>query len=369
MGSTPVGISASRGAAILGLSEFQSQFEVWQLIMEERFPPRPNKKGAVNPKIKAPTQSGYPGFNASRGYLLPEFKEGAPLRWGKAFEDAVIVLAEEARGQKIVDREKFYFYNTSDGDPNIQHPQSKLEAAFVTCHIDGAYEVDPDIHEGKTTSAFPYREKWGEPGTDKIPTTYQVQAQHQLICKPRAKRVVVSVLVFPESQDHWERLGWTVGELPHGYVLDGPGVIGLRPIEWARVLAQMGYFHQYPVEANPDAQKLLIDGYRHFWDHHILEAVEPEIKEYDDIRRAFPEPVGTVVVDDEMASWFAERDAIKEEIGGKGPLSKRADELKVTILARARTIGAVKDEESEKKIIFRDQAGKKLGQFDGKTFR
>ena len=107
MGSKPVGISASRGAAVLGISDWQTQFEVWQLIMEER----------------------QPGFNASRGYVLPEFKESASLRWGNAFEDANIALSESASRDleifpfdgKIFDCEGFYFFR--DSDPNITHPQ------------------------------------------------------------------------------------------------------------------------------------------------------------------------------------------------------------------------------------------------------
>ncbi|MBU1080881.1 MAG: YqaJ viral recombinase family protein [Spirochaetes bacterium] len=347
MGSTPVGISASRGASILGLSEFATQFETWQLIMEER----------------------QPGFNASRGYTLPEFKDSAPIRWGKAFEDAVIELAEEATGKKISDRERLFRAQ--------YHP-------YVTCHIDGAYEFFPStnrrilkpeiLHEGKTTSAFPYREKWGEPGTDKIPQTYQVQGQHQCVCTG-ATRNIVSVLVFPETADHWEKMGLEVGQVvmkggAKEWVIlqNGAGMIATCR-DWARVLAQMGYFHQYPVDAKPDLGRMLLDGYSHFWHKHILPGVEPEPSTYDDIKRAFPEPVGTLVCDEEMVRWFAERDAIKEEIGGKGPLAKRADELKITILARARKMDATLDEESEKKIIFRDEAGKKLGQFDGKTFR
>lgn len=338
MGSTPVGISASRGAAILGLSEYQTQFEVWQVLMEER----------------------EPGFSAARGYLLPERKDSAPLRWGKAFEDAVIALAEEAHDRPIIDRERFY--GGPCGDSGVP----------VTCHIDGMYINEPgvlELHEGKTTSAFPFREKWGEPGTDRVPQTYQVQGQHQLVCT-KAGLVIFSVLVFPEAQDAFEKMGRVIVQNGAGepcIQIDGAFCRPCR--DWAEILAEMGYFHQYPVPADPDAQKLLLEAYDHFWRVHVLGARDPELSTYDDVRRAFPEPVGTCVVDDETAGLFAERDAIKDEIGGKGPLAKRADELKVEILRRARTMGAVKDEESEKKIIFRDAQGKKLGQFDGKSFR
>lgn len=376
MGSTPVGISASRGAAILGLSEFQTPFEVWQLIMEERFPPRPNKKGVTRLKEKNPDRTGYPGFNASRGYKLPERVENAPIRWGKAFEDAVIVLAEEARGRKIGAREQFFM-----GPQGLD---------YTTCHIDGWYielndEDDEPLHEGKTTSAFSFREKWGEPGTDRVPQIYQVQTQHQCVCTG-ARLNIVSVLVFPETPDYWERDGWLVIETMRG-TIDGPGLsrwmltrrpaegsLAARselvdPLDWARPLAQMGYFHQYPVEAKPELGRMLIDGYRHYWDKHILSAVEPDPSTYNDIRRAFPAPVGTLICDTDMTRWFSEYRAINEEAGQNSPLKKRKEHLKRVILSRARKMDTTLDEESEKKIIFRDATGKKLGQFDGKTFR
>jgi hypothetical protein len=59
MGATPRGISGSRAAAVLGLSEFTSRFEVWQQIKEER----------------------EPGFNAKRGYIMPVFEGNAATRW------------------------------------------------------------------------------------------------------------------------------------------------------------------------------------------------------------------------------------------------------------------------------------------------
>lgn len=332
MGATPRGISASRGAAILGLSEFATSFQIWQEIMEERTP----------------------GFNASRGYTLPERKESAPLRWGTAFEDAVVQLAEEATRKSVTNRERLF---EVDG--------------FITCHVDGIFIDDNDsdplrikiLHEGKTTSAFPFREKWGEPGTDRIPTSYAVQTQHQMLCTG-AEQNIVSVLVFPETPDAWEKMGWEV--VNHGLrgwkLIDKDGD-AIDPLDWARVLSQMGYFHQYPIAANHDAQKLLVDGYTHFWNKHVLTGIEPDPKTYDDIKRAFPEPKGTLVCAQEQASWFAEIKSINEEIGDGGSLSKRVDELKVIALDWARKQDGMIDDESRQATIFRNEAGKKLGQF------
>ena len=332
MGSTPRGISASRGAAILGLSEFQTPFEAWQTLMEER----------------------EPGFNASHGYVLPERKDSAPLRWGTAFEDAVVALAEEVQGHDIIHRERFACV------PSFPE---------VTCHIDGAYERDPVdlgivLHEGKTSSAFPFREKWGEPGTDRVPTYIAVQTQHQMLCMA-AMLDIVSVLVFPETPEHWEGMGWTVED--HGetgwWLWNTQKSKTNTVMAWARVLQQMGYFHQYPVPANPDAQKGLIEAYKHFWHKHVLEAREPEPRTYDDIKRLVPEPKGTLVCPEGPASWFAELKAIGEEIGGGGPLAKRADAVKLQILSWARGQDTTIDDESRTATIFRDEAGKKLGQF------
>lgn len=343
MGSQPRGISASRGAAVLGLSDWATPLEVWQLILEER----------------------QPGYNAAHGYTLPEFKEGAPLRWGLAFEDAVVALSEEARGGGVTigAREQFYSRDLTASD----NPEGPL-----TCHIDGLYNLGHFIlHEGKTTTAFAFREKWGEPGTDRIPQVYQVQVQHQMMCTG-ASEVIVSVLVFPEMPDEWEKMGWSVvGPEPdhERYWLRRPSGTLMIPSAWAVPLAEMGYFHQYRVKANPEAQTAMLASYRDFWEHNVLGEVPPDPRDYEDVRRLFPAPKGTIVCDDILVGWLREYKDIRDELGGKGMLSRRADELKVLILERARATDATIDDESREKTILRDQAGAKLGQYDGKTFR
>jgi predicted phage-related endonuclease len=67
---------------------------------------------------------------------------------------------------------------------------------FITCHIDGMYEdIVPVLHEGKTTSSYTFREKWGEPGTNMVPREYFIQVQHQMMLT-NTKKAIVSVLVF-----------------------------------------------------------------------------------------------------------------------------------------------------------------------------
>ena len=86
---TPVNISASRGASILGLSKWKTPVQSWLEIMEAR----------------------QPGFCEKHKYKYPEFEETAVLRWGKAFESAIIELAERKQDDVIGFREKLFTYN------------------------------------------------------------------------------------------------------------------------------------------------------------------------------------------------------------------------------------------------------------------
>ena len=347
--SKPRGISASRGAAVLGLSEFQTPLEVWQRITEER----------------------EPGFNARNGYEMPPEPNSAAIRWGTAFEDAVIELAERERGKKIFDREGLY----TKIDLGLHNKPSD---GFITCHIDGRYDCGEyecpngfTLHEGKTTSIMAYREKWGEPGTDCIPRVYQIQVQHQMLCTG-AREVIVSVLVFPETPDKWEKDGWEVREIDEGeYALihsidNKNGSITQHFVEikkWASVLCEMGYFHQYTVKANPAVQEMLVKHYTDFWNNHVLTGKPPEPRNYEDIKRLLTEPVGTIICDTQMTAWFLEYKSINKEIGKTGNAQKRKDKLRLRIMDKTRKLNAVIDDESQEKIIYRDTQGNKLGQY------
>lgn len=344
MGSTPRGISASRGSAVLGLGEYEGQtpFTVWQLICEER----------------------RPGFNAERGYVSPPPVDNAAVRWGSAFEDAIVDLASAKQGKQIVERERLFKLNCLDF----------VDKTFpeITCHIDGWYTNGSDLgagqplHEGKTTSMMNFWNNWGTPGTDRIPQGYQVQVQHQMLCTG-ASEAIVSVLVFPRRVDEWEAEGWCIletgslGNPKLGYSQD--------PLTWARVLAEMGLFHQYPVAASPSLQRTLVDAYSHFWHTYVLPEREPPIDAYADIRRAFPAPVGTIVAGEQEERWAREYREIGEEIGDSGRLAKRRAELKVLLLKRMREMDKQMDDESREKSVLRDRTGKKLVQWDGKVFR
>ena len=333
MGSLPIGISGSRAAAILGMSPWATPFSVYQDIMEGRTP----------------------GFNAARKYDYEAFEGNASTRWGLAFENAIIILAEIKAKLDIEAREVAFSY---------------LDLDYITCHIDGGYKESPmhrTLHEGKTTTTYGI-DKWGEPGTDRIPIEYQIQVQHQMLCTG-ADTVIVSVLVFPKRPDDWEAEGWLTGPnriyIPEGGDGNYPR-ISLDPYEWATALDQMGFFHQYTVKSNPDLQSLMLDKYKEWWKAHVLGETPPEPVDYADIRAMITEPVGTIIVDDDTARWFKEYKSIGSEIGNTGNLAKRRDQLKVLILKNARALEATLDDESTDKWIFRDDQGNKLGSY-GRT--
>jgi hypothetical protein len=239
---------------------------------------------------------------------------------------------------------------------------------FITCHIDGIYEGEI-LHEGKTTSAFAFREKWGQPGTDHIPRSYQVQVQHQMLCTG-AGEAIVSVLVFPETPDAWEAMGWkpVVETLSTGktyYTLNRncePG--DSKPVDivqveyWARALSEMGYFHQYPVQANREAQRRMVEAYREFWEKHILTGIPPEPRNYDDIKRLCPEPKSTIIVPDYIERKIAEYKGITEETARA---KNRKERLKTIITKYAAEHEGVLDDESKEAVIFRNSSGGKLG--------
>jgi putative phage-type endonuclease len=329
MGSIPKGISASRGAAILGRSDFQSPFEVWQRIMEER----------------------EPGFNNARGYVLPKEPDSAAIRWGTVFESAICKLAVQAQDRNIIYRECFY-----------EAPDMK----YVTCHIDGIYFEDLDrisgtdsmLHEGKTTSAFVFRENWGEPGTDHIPRAYQIQVQHQMICTG-ARDAIVSVLVFPETPDKWESVGWEAKQCNEASLLVNENKCSSKdPMEWAEVLAEMGYFHQYHIHKNNEVQQLMILAYRDFWNNHVLTGKPPEPRNYEDIKRLMPEPKSTIIVPDLIERKIAEYKGINEETA---TAKKRKERLKTIITKYAAANEGTLDDESKEAVIFRNSSGDKLG--------
>lgn len=327
---TPINISASRGAAILGLSGWKTSVHTWLEIMETR----------------------EPGFCKKNNYEFPEFEENAGMRWGTAFESAIIELAEQKKSA-IYDRERLYKHD-------------KYE--YITCHIDGKYLLNPvhkqPLHEGKTTSFFYWKDNFGDPGTDKIPVEYQIQTQHQMICTG-AEKVILSVLVFPRRVEEWEEMGIMVnGPDSYDYKLINEDLsLNVYCEEWATMLSQMGYFHQYEINPLPELQEKMIQAYTEFWNKNILGKIPPEPQDYTDIKLLCPEPIGTILADEKIERLMSEYKNIKSEISGSGELGKRADQIKVEILDYMRNSGYVEDDESKDKWILRSQDGKKIASY------
>jgi hypothetical protein len=328
------------------MSGFATQTAVWQEIEEEL----------------------RPGFNAEHGYTLPEREESAAMRWGNCFESAIIELAERAAEQQIRYREKSFLHGFDiDGYYGSLH-ESNIEKAPVTCHVDGIYEPGNGkynvLHEGKTASSFIFREKWGTPGTDRVPGEYQIQTQHQMICTG-AEKVIVSVLCWPETPEVWEREGWEIKKSVTGdYSLcrmENERPIQVMPFCWADTLYDMGFFYQYTVEARPSLQAVMLGRYKKFWEEHVIPGIPPEPENYDDIKRLFPEPKTTLVVTEDIERLLSEYSQINAELKDQ---EKRQGAIKTKVLdwARGRTDGAI-DEDSTEALILRNGSGDKVGSY------
>jgi len=303
----------------------------------------------------------YPGFNSLQGYVMPDDPDNASIRWGTAFEDSIVKLAEEKAGIEIINRERLY----------------SLSLKYVTCHIDGTYALKKIedysiLHEGKTTSYWQWNNTWGEPGTDRVPAYIQCQVQHQLLCAG-AEKCIVSVLVFSKRPDEWEKEGKSIIKSPHkddiGKYIIKTEEKYMYPTEWANILSQMGYFHQYPITADKALHAIMVEKYKEWWQFHIIEKQPPDPENTDDIKRLFPEPIGTIVANQGIEMLCSEYKQIGKEISKTGRLGKRRESIKVQILDWMRKQDSVIDEDTREKTILRDRTGKKLASWNGKAFK
>jgi predicted phage-related endonuclease len=315
MGSIPKGISASRGASILGLSEYQTPVETWLKIMDDRDPE----------------------FCQRNGYEKPVREYTKIMAMGHAFENAVIGIASDLQNDAIGQREEFYQLKPED---------------YITCHIDGMYSSKKCLHEGKTTNIITFREKWGEPGSDRIPVDYQCQVQHQMLCTG-AEMAIVSVLVFPMRQD----------DMP-----DPPAECLAE--KWADTFADIGLFHQYYVRRDEYMIGTMRKIYADFWEHNVLGENPPEPQKYDDVRKIFKAPKGKIVASKQMQEWAAEYKGIT---GEEKQIKARKDEIKKLLVNGSRVEGLENgfdiDKESAEKLILLNDRGFKIASFNGKTFR
>jgi hypothetical protein len=283
MGSTPVNMSASRGAAFCGFSPYKSAVEAWAEFMEER----------------------KPGFCAANGFVAPAKKDPwatpydpklASLRWGLAFEDAICSYANVTK-----DRERVYDY-ASGGRP------------WITCHIDGR-EESGRLNENKTAFDMAFKQSWGPDGSDQIPRQYQWQGQHQMLCTGDTEERF-NLLVFPKAPAEWEKMGYKVGIL--GNLFYNPFskyTMNDTPIySFFMSLVLLGYFHQYSIHANVTAQKAMVELYDHIWNENILKETPPPAAGYDDLKWLFAAPEGEIEANDEIRELWQEYSDCDNEI-------------------------------------------------------
>lgn len=142
-GDRTSGIGASESAAILGVSAFESPYDVWEVKMG-----------------RAPAP------------------DTAATYWGRVLED--VVAREYAKLRDVRVR------RTSE---TRRHPEAPLMA-----HADRYIEGRKGLLECKTSHQFMSSE-WGPDGSDEIPIYYMVQVQHQLLCYRRSEFVDLAVLI------------------------------------------------------------------------------------------------------------------------------------------------------------------------------
>lgn len=327
MGSKPIGMSASRISGIIGMSRFKTAVDVWLEILEDL----------------------EPGFAAANNYAHEPFFGNPATRAGTAFEDAIIGHASNLAGIPIVDRELLCRLQVSHD-------------VELTCHIDGAYFGQRTLHEGKTTNLFSYWDDWGADGTAEIPVEYQAQVQAQLAIT-QYDRAVVSLLVFPARVDALEEAGLRFNSDGWEY---GKGWELCHIEAWMVALAQMGMFHQFVVEADPALQKDLKAVALDFWREHVVKKVPPTPTCYEDVRKLFRDPKGTVVADANLERMASEYSQINAELGA---MAKRKDQIKTAIVAEmAKREGAPVDKDSKDKWVLRGASGKKLASYNGNKF-
>lgn len=361
---TPIGYySASGIAALIGCSQFQTPFEAYQRVKERM----------------------EPGYNKKMGFIMPEFVDNAATRWGHAFEEPVIKLAEEKHDDKIISREKVF--------------TSSQKGFEINCHIDGAFWKYNDgmmiLHEGKTTNSRAYHSqkteidsyidengnfnpkkriirKWGEPRTDQVPEEYQIQTAVQRICTG-AELVKLSVLVFPKTADEWEKEGWQVIEnsdnkeqfnlqFDDSYIID--------PYSWAKPWAQQGQFHTYNLPSNPPLEKAIITAFQEFHENHVLPGIPPECTDYPDVRRKLTNPIGTILADEELKRKCLLYSELVKQTGANNPAIKKKEALKIEINNLAMSLK--KDDWSDppdKLLIINPSGGEVLANISKSGFR
>lgn len=313
-----------------------------------------------------------PGWNKKHGYLLPPPVDNPAVRWGLAFEDAIMKLVEEKEGCEVINREKLSTKQIGG-----------YGGIILSCHQDGqfasGYHAHPVLFEGKTTNHWAYTStrqeiidrlgddgqlengfntirRWGEPGTDQTPQEYTVQGAVQRICTG-AELVKLSVLVFPKAQQDYEDMGWTVTDRKkEGYTIfekkspigeeeeihkddeinfyrQKQGVHWFNSMYWAHALAQMGNFHTYNLPSHEALETEIIKAVTRFDRNHMQPGIPPDPSNWDDVRRLITQPVGTIIAPAPLTKKLKEISELVKSLGSTSPAQKRLDKLKLETIA------------------------------------
>ena len=324
MGSVPAPgtYSASQISTLIGLNPYSTPLAAFQNLKE----------------------ISEPGWNQKHGYVLPDRPDNAAIRFGLAFEDSIIKLAEEKEGHAFSNMEELY--------------TKQIEDITLSCHVDA--KIEPSVYfEGKSTNQWAYTStkkeivealkydgglmdgfqivrRWGDPGTDEVPQEYQIQAAVQRICTG-AELVKLSVLVFPRAQQDYEDMGWTIhrdwkqGDFIHKYDETGKSTECFDPDEWSICWAQQGNFHQYLLPSNPDLEKIIIEAVQRFHENNFIPGIPPDSQTFADVKRILPFPIGTVIATTELRELCQEYSEIVRQLGTGSRLKARQEVLKPLI--------------------------------------
>ena len=126
------GIGGSDAAVVLGLSQYKTP---WQLWLEK-----------------------------TQQIAAEDLSENSAVQWGIRMEPVVTEWFVEKTGHSV-----------------IAHPEMARHAEheFMIANVDGILEDEPAGFEAKTAGAYS-RDKWGDEGSDFVPTEYLIQCQHYM---------------------------------------------------------------------------------------------------------------------------------------------------------------------------------------------
>lgn len=278
MGATPKNISGSRSAGVCNLSKWNSAVDIFLEIEEEL----------------------HPNFCDDHGYVKPVRKESPFLTWGLAFEDPICEKIRETTGYTVRNREQ----------------EDSILGGICTCHRDGDIELDGGTEvliENKTTSAWAFRDEYGEEDSDVIPINYGIQVQHNMMVTGLPV-CWLFVLVFPRVQTELDQ------------------IVTLSAIDkkqWVDVLAEMGLFKRFIIEAKPEIQQMLRERYRDFWYGNILTQIPPSPVSMLDLRKLLPAKFGECIADPKVMHLVNTFRDMSEEENRVAPIKEN---LRIKIL-------------------------------------